>query len=172
MQAAMPLLRPATEADAPQIIAMDQAIFGEYGAAEAPNIICARLAVFPAGCAVLEEEATTDAPAKLLGYLTTEKWEKVREPALDEDPYQTHKPNGHVLNITTLAVGRMHQKRGLGERLLQQAIAIARSEECTEIILETARAEQFYQRHSFETVGERQQRGITLYIMRFSLSAE
>jgi hypothetical protein len=45
-------LRPATATDLPQIIALDQAIFGAYGADEDPAIIQARLAVFPQGCLV------------------------------------------------------------------------------------------------------------------------
>src|SRR5437762_7356569 len=137
MQTSNIYIRPAIPTDAQPMIAMDQEIFGEYGAAEAPAVIHARLAVFPAGCAVVEAQATGSEPATLLGYLTTEKWEAVREPALDEDPHLTHKPAGRILNITTLAVGRTHQNQGLGERLLRHAIELAQREACTEIILET-----------------------------------
>lgn len=62
---------------------------------------------------------------------------------MDEDPFITHKPAGTVLNITTLAVGQSYQGRGYGEQLLQAAIEIACRERCTQIILETARAERF-----------------------------
>ncbi|CAN5818640.1 hypothetical protein BH10CHL1_BH10CHL1_37100 [soil metagenome] len=160
------VLRPATLADLPQIIAMDQALFGAYGAAEDPVVISARLAVFPAGCVILEEKLDEGLLATLAGYLTTEKWAAVREPALDEDPHLTHKPNGRILNITTLAVGSAYQKRGLGELLLQQAIDLACREQCTQILLETAHAERFYQRHGFTKVAERQQRGIPLHVMQ------
>ncbi len=160
------LLRPATEADLPQMTAMDQALFGVYGAAEDPAVIRARLTVFPAGCVVLVESAQTELAAPLLGYLTTEKWQTAREPALDEDPYLTHNPAGRILNITTLAVGGAYQNRGLGELLLQQAIDIARREQCTQILLETAYAERFYRRHGFTKVSEREQRGIVLHIMQ------
>ncbi len=159
-------LRLATAADLLQITAMDQAIFGAYGAAEDPVVIGARLAVFPAGCVVLEESTSAGTAALLLGYLTTEKWQTAREPALDEDPHRTHKPDGQILNITTLAVGPAYQNRGLGELLLQQAIDIAHREQCTQILLETAHAERFYRRHGFTKVGERAQRGIALPIMQ------
>lgn len=162
-------IRRAVAADLPQVIAMDRAIFGVYGAQEEPAVICARLNVFPAGCLVIEEKVERDAETSILGYLTTEKWREVREPVLDEDPHTTHCPDGRILNVTTLAVGPAHQNRGLGKRLLDCAIAIGRREGCVEIILETAHAERFYHRHGFEKVGERQQRGIHLQIMRLKL---
>jgi ribosomal protein S18 acetylase RimI-like enzyme len=162
-------IRPATAADLPQIIALDQEIFGAYGANEDPAIIRARLKVFPEGCLVLEEWSTVGQPINLLGYLTTEKWEAIREPALDEDPHTTHMPDGQILNITTLVIAHAYQNQGLGQRLLDQAIRLARRENCSQIILETAHAERFYRRHGFEKIGERQQRGITLQIMRILL---
>lgn len=167
-------LRQATVDDWAQIVALDQLIFGSYGAQEDPEIIRARLSLFPAGCAVLEELSVRSdgngmLQGQILGYLTTEKWATIREPALDEDPYQTHQPTGTVLNITTLAIAPEHQKHMLGGRLVDHAIAVARQERCTTIILETAHAEQFYLRHHFTKLGERRQRGILLHIMRYTL---
>ena len=167
--ASAPTLRPATLDDWPPIAAMDQSVFGWYGADEDPAVIRARLEVFPQGCVVLEEAAETGDAVALLGYLTTEKWADFREPVLDENPYTTHKPDGDVLNITTLAVGIPYQNRGLGGLLLDAAFAIARREGCRGIILETARAQRFYLRHGFETIAQRVQRGIPLYVMRYLL---
>ncbi len=161
----MVTIQPATSADLPQIVALDQAIFGAYGADESPAVIAARLAVFPNGCAVLQETAAEGDSAQLLGYLTTEKWASVREPALDEDPHLTHDPSGTILNITTLAIAPQQQQRGLGAHLLAHAIALTNQENCTQIVLETAWAERFYQRHGFIKVGERLQRNILLHIM-------
>lgn len=165
----MAIIRQATPADLPQIIALDQAIFGGYGANEAPAVITARLEVFPTGCVVLVEAATA-AAAPLLGYLTTEKWATLREPALDEDPRLTHQPTGRILNITTLAVAPGHQQGGLGPQLLDYAVTLARREGCTAIVLETAWAARFYERHGFVKIGERQQREITLHIMYYAVS--
>lgn len=162
------LLRQATSADLGSIVQLDETIFGWYGAQESAEIIGARLAVFPAGCVVLAAADDAD-QSMLLGYLTTEKWLQVREPALDEDPYVTHQPAGTVLNITTLAVAPGQQQRGLGTQLLNQAKVIAGQQGCRAIVLETAHAERFYQRHGFTNIGQRVQRAITLHIMHYEL---
>lgn len=177
-------VRPATLDDWSNIVALDQKIFGEYGAQEEPAIIRSRLLTFPQGCVVLESHSM-DVPAAaetlgygarqssghrfMAGYLTTEKWDMLREPALDEDPRATHQPDGRVLHITTLAVYPTCQNQGLGTRLLAHAVAIARREACLQIILETARAEQFYLRHGFRRVHERTERGIKLTVMLLDL---
>ncbi|MCB0061873.1 MAG: GNAT family N-acetyltransferase [Caldilineaceae bacterium] len=182
-------VRLATPADWATLVALDQLIFGGYGAQEAPGIIRARLTVFPAGCVVVYDDAPTvqdrrealhaatkanephspPVDTTILGYLTTEKWLSLREPALDEDPYLTHQPSGRVLNITTLAIAPTHQNRGLGALLIEQARQIAAREECTDIVLETAHAQAFYQRHGFHKIGERQERNIHLHIMHWRL---
>lgn len=177
-------VRPATLDDWSNIVALDQKIFGEYGAQEEPAIIRSRLLIFPQGCVVLESHSM-DVPAAaetlgygarqssgrrfMAGYLTTEKWDMLREPTLDEDPRETHQPDGRVLHITTLAVDPTCQNQGLGTRLLDHAVAIARREACLQIILETARAEQFYLRHGFRRVYERIERGIKLTVMLLDL---
>lgn len=160
--------RQATLADLPAIVRLDEVIFGWYGAQESAEIIGARLAVFPAGCVILEEVDGTGL-STILAYLTTEKWLQLREPALDEDPNLTHQPAGTVLNITTLAVAPGQQQRGLGAQLLNQAKRIADLQGCRDIVLETAHAERFYQQHGFTKLGERTERGITLMIMHYCL---
>lgn len=156
-------MRAATIADLQAIVALDQAIFGAYGADEDPAIIAARLATFEAGCKVIVDSD------QILAYLTAEKWRERRAPALDEDPRTTHDPQGTILNITTLAVDPRFQGQGLGRQLLRAAEAIAQQEGCHEIILETARARDFYLRHGYTQTGERVQRGIRLHVMAFSL---
>lgn len=162
-------MRPATPEDWPSIVALDQEIFGAYGAQEEPAIIHSRLLTFPQGCAVLEGRGGDERPF-IAGYLTTEKWAELREPALDEDPRESHRPDGRVLNITTLAVAPPCQNQGLGARLLECAIGIARQEGCRQIILETAHAERFYLRHRFRPFGARTERGIRLAIMVLDLA--
>ena len=162
-------MRPAELSDWPIIVELDQEIFGVYGAEEEPAAVRSRLVTFPQGCAVLEGWCGEGRPF-IAGYLTTEKWAELREPALDEDPRETHQPDGRVLNITTLAIVPSCQNQGLGTHLLDYAITVARKEACTHIILETARAERFYLRHGFQRIGERTQRGITLVIMVLDLT--
>ena len=156
-------IRAATDADLPTIIALDQEIFGWYGAQEEPAIIRARLAVFVEGFIVIEDAQ------EIIGYVSTEKWTTLREPRLNEDPFMSHDPHGRTLCITTLALQEKHQQRGLGKMLLDRVIAVARSHECTEIVLETAHAERFYLRAGFTRIGERQQRNIPLAILRLVL---
>ena len=160
-------MRPAAPEDWQGIVALDQKIFGAYGAQEEPAIIRSRLAAFPQGCVVFENVGGE--PPSIAGYLTTEKWAELREPALDEDPRESHRPDGRVLNITTLAVSPACQNQGLGARLLESAVAIARQEGCRQIILETARAERFYLRHRFRRTGTRFERGIEMAIMVLDL---
>jgi len=155
-------MRPANLADLPAIVALDQAIFGAYGADEDPQIIEARLKTFAAGSRVIVEGVEGET---IVAYLTTEKWSTRREPALNEDPATTHQADGRILNITTLAVAPQAQRRGIGRRLLDAAREIAHSEGCTEIILETARAKDFYLAHGFSAVGVRYQRSIRLDVM-------
>ncbi len=161
-------MRPAAPADWRAFVALDEEIFGWYGAQEEPAIIRGRLATFPQGCAALEGRSRDGQPF-IAAYLTTEKWSEVREPALDEDPRASHQPDGRVLNITTLAVAPACQGQGLGARLLEQAIAVARTEGCSQIVLETAHAERFYERHRFRRIGERTERGIKMAIMLLEL---
>lgn len=156
-------LRGAQPTDLPAIIALDQEIFGWYGAQESPEVIGARLALFPEGFVVLTVADT------VVGYLSTEKWATLREPALDENPYTTHSPDGHVLNISTLAVHTLYQGHGLGKTLLTCATDIARQQNCTQIVLETAHAAEFYVRAGFERIGLRTQRGISLHVLRLAL---
>lgn len=156
-------LRQAEEADLAQIIAADKAVFGWYGAQEDPQIIAARLRVYPQGSVVLELHG------RFVGYATAEKWSSLREPALDENPQLTHDPGGCIFNITTLAVLPEQQRGGLGKVLLDRLIEIAQSEGCSQIVLETAHAEAWYARHGFYKLSERSQRGIQLAVMGKSL---
>lgn len=162
-------IRQAKLTDLPQLVALDQEIFGVYGADESPDVTRARLEVFLSGCAVLEEKSPNKEDLLFAGYLTTEKWNSAREPALDEDPYLTHQPEGRILCITTLAIAPRFQNQGLGKRLLDHAIEIAQAQMCKKIILETARAKRFYLKHGFEQLGIRTERGIELYIMGLEL---
>ena len=163
------LMRSARLEDWASLVALDQEIFGAYGAQEEEATIRSRLLTFPQGCAALEGDCGDGRPF-IAGYLTTEKWADLREPSLDEDPQESHHPNGRVLNITTLAVAPACQNQGLGARLLARAVSIAQQEGCTQIILETAHAEQFYLRHRFRRIGERTERGIRLAILLLELT--
>ena len=155
----MPKIRLATPHDLPQIVTLDQALFGWYGAAESPAVIRARLAIFPAGFVVLEDDE------EFLGYASSEKWLTRRSPALDEDPWQTHQSEGRIFCITTLALKPEAQGRRLGTHLLNHLLTLATEQGCTEMILETAHAAGFYLRHGFSQLAVREERGIKLVVL-------
>lgn len=159
-------IRRATADDLDEMIRLDQEIFGEYGTDADPEIIESRLSIYPEGCAVLEDWDETFGRNTFLGYLTTEKWNEVREADLHEDPRESHQPHGHVLNITSLAIAPDYQNRGLGDRLLDQAVEIAQREGCDQIVVQTASAREFYERRGFELVGERTEDDVELYMLR------
>lgn len=166
-------IRGATTEDLAEILRLDQKIFGSYGAAEKPEVIRARLAVFPAGFIVAEVDGVSRkrgaGNSTIAGFASSEKWASYREPALDEDPNLAHVPGGRVFCITTLAVNPAYQGQGVGRVLLAALVGIARHAQCVEIRLETARAADFYRRSGFETIGQREQRNIPMTIMRLDL---
>lgn len=157
------IIRQATEADLPAICAVDEEAFAPYGTAEEPSVFAARLAVFPAGFIVLEAPVG-DAPT-ILGYGCSEKWESEREPALGEDPAQTHHPDGRIFCITGMAVRRAHWRLGYGTALLERLLAIAHEQGCEAVMLETTHAVGLYARHGFVVTGQRTQGDVTLTVM-------
>lgn len=157
------LIRLALPADLPQVAAIDYEAFSPYGTAESPDIFSARLSTFPDGFIVLESQGI------VLGYGSSEKWLEEREPGLNEDPFDTHHPNGRIFCITAMAVRRAWQRQGLGTALLGQLFTIARRQACGQIVLETTHAQGFYAPHGFQVVRQRQEAGVTLSILRLAL---
>ncbi len=152
--------RQATKEDVPLIVSLDQKIFGVYGGEEDPDIIAARVDAYPKGCRMLEL-----VNGETVGYLTVEKWTTLREPALNENPHETHDPNGSVLNITTLAIDPPYQSQGFGGEVLQWLEPFSIDESCNQIVLETANARSFYEKHGYHLMSERNERGYPLYVM-------
>lgn len=152
-------IRQAMAADLPGIVRLDNDAFSPYSTAEEPEIIAARLAVFPEGMAVVE------LGGQLIGYGSAEKWLSDREPALNEHPRDTHHPGGHIFCITAMAISSAFQRQRYGTALLHYFIELARTHGCYQIILETTHAQQFYQKQGFQTIRQRQERGVTLAIL-------
>jgi ribosomal protein S18 acetylase RimI-like enzyme len=156
-------IRQATKFDLPEIAYLETEAFAPYGTAECPDTLRARLAVFPEGFAVLQIDDL------IAGYGTSEKWTEPREPELDEDPNKTHDPNGQIFSITGLAVRLAYRGRGFGLAILDHLIALARRQDCTQIILQTTHAQGLYLKRGFNVVGNRLQFGVTLSIMKLDL---
>ena len=157
------LIRPATPEDIPQVIQLDFEAFSPYGTAESPEIIRARQQVFPEGFVVAE------VAGRIVGYGSSEKWSEMREPGLDENPYDTHDPNGPIFCITGMAVAEAHRGQGIGAAMTRYLLDVARAQACHTVTLETTHARAFYHRLGFETLTERQERGVQLYVMEKQL---
>jgi len=153
------LIRRATVADMPQVIQLDFAAFSPYGTTESPKIIRARQQIFPEGFVVAESAG------RIVGYGSSEKWPTMREPGLDENPYDTHDSDGSIFCITGMAVAEAYRRQGIGTAMTRRLIHIARAHGCTHVVLETTHAQAFYHRLGFEILTERQERGVRLSIM-------
>lgn len=156
-------IRQAMAADLPGIVRLDNDAFSPYGTAEDPEIIAARLAVFPEGMAVVVLRG------QLIGYSSAEKWLSDREPALNEHPRDTHHADGRIFCITAMAISSAFQRQGYGTTLLHYLIDLARTHGCYQIVLETTHAQQFYQKQGFQMIRQRQERGVTLAVLSRAL---
>jgi len=158
------ITRPVAEHDLPSVVDLDYEAFSPYGTTEDPRIFTARFKVFPQGFIVAEQNGI------VVDYACSEKWMSDREPTLDENPENTHSPDGTVFCITGMAVRRAYQRQMIGSLLLQDLLRIAREHGCAKVVLETSNARDFYLKHGFSKSGERQQNDTLLHIMTFQLS--
>jgi N-acetylglutamate synthase-like GNAT family acetyltransferase len=156
-------IRLAKTADIPIIADLDSEAFGPYGTSEDSETFHARLLAFPGGFIVLVIEK------EIAAYGCSEKWLMEREPGLNENPLETHHPNGTVFCITGMAVRIKYRNRGYGLALLDHLIEIARREGCKKIVLETTHAQDLYLKRDFQIVQSREDRGIHLDIMTLEL---
>lgn len=160
------IVRQARIVDVPAVGQLDSEAFASYGTAEDPDIIRARLQVFPEGFLVVEEDGS------VLGFGSSEKWLHYREPALNEDPRDTHRSDGTVLCITGMAVKATHRNRGIGSAILARLVGVAREHRCEQVVLETTHAQRFYEKYGFRVTGERHQGNTSLTVMAFDLEVQ
>jgi len=157
-------IRQAQETDIPQVARIDYEAFSPYGTAEKPETFALRFKAFPSGFIVLTEDD------EIAGYGCSEKWLTEREPGLDENPLETHKPDGRIFCITGMAVHSKHRGKGYGLAILDRLIQIAKMENCAKIVLETTHAQGLYLKRGFKTIQSRSERGVTLDIMELDLN--
>jgi [ribosomal protein S18]-alanine N-acetyltransferase len=156
-------IRAVKKTDLPIIADLDYEAFSPYGTAEKPEIFIARFRTFPNGFVVLEVDS------EIAGYGCSEKWLHDREPGLDENPFETHHPDGRVFCITGMAVRINQRGKGYGLALLDRLIEIASQESCEKIILETTHSQGLYIKRGFAIVRSKQARGLTLDVMVLEL---
>ena len=96
-------IRQVQENDLPEVASLDYEAFSPYGTAENPETFSLRFKAFPSGFVVLIENG------EIAAYGCSEKWLTEREPGLDENPLDTHKPDGRIFCITGMAVRIKHR---------------------------------------------------------------
>lgn len=158
------IIRPVAEHDLPSVVDLDYEAFSPYGTTEDPRIFTTRFRIFPQGFIVAEQSGI------IVGYACSEKWMSEREPTLDENPENTHSPEGAIFCITGMAVRKVYQRQMIGSLLLQNLLRIAHEHGCAKVVLETSNARDFYIKHGFSKSGERWHNNTLLHIMTFQLN--
>lgn len=156
-------IRHVQEEDLPEVADLDYEAFSPYGTAENPETFLLRFQAYPSGFVVLIKNG------EIAAYGCSEKWLTEREPGLDENPLDTHKPDGKIFCITGMAVRIKHRGKGYGLAVLDYLIEIARDERCVKIVLETTHAQGLYLKRDFQIVQSRTEREVTLDIMALDL---
>jgi len=157
------LVRNARDQDIPVVVEIDAEAFTPYGTAEAQETFQRRLEAFQNGFIILVEGN------EIAAFGCSEKWLDEREPGLDENPLETHQPDGKILCITALAVKTEYRGKGYGLRMLDRFIEIAHRERCQKIVIETTHAQGFFLKRDFKTNQNRTERGVSLDVMSLDL---
>ena len=116
------VIRPCTGEDVSAVALIDHALFAPLGTSEEPEILAKRYSAHPQGFFVAEELQKNEEGGDvkvITGFATSERWIEEREPTMNEDPLETHHPDGKVLCITGMAVLEEFQGRAVGSRLLE-----------------------------------------------------
>lgn len=156
-------IRLAEQDDIIHACDIDAEAFSPYGTAELPSVIKDRWHVFPQGFIVAQYENL------IVGYGTSEKWLSEREPAMNENPSESHHPEGIIFCVTAMAVRKEWRRRGVGSAILESLIQIAKAEKCRAILLETTHAQSFYLKRGFQITGGRGQMDADLAILKLVL---
>jgi GNAT superfamily N-acetyltransferase len=156
-------VRLAQQEDLPDVCAIDHDAFSPYGTAELPAILRARWDVFPQGFVIAEEGDC------VIGFGTSEKWLDEHEPAMNENPFQSHNPGGRTFCITAMAVRRAWRGYGVGAAILEALVQIAKDQQCRVVVLETTHAQTFYLQRGFRETGQRHQFDTWLTILTLTL---
>ena len=106
---------------------------------------------------------------EIAAYSCSEKWLTEKRTGLNENPLETHHPNGTIFCITGMAVRIQYSNRGYGLAVLDRLIDIARGAGCKKIVLETTHAQGLYLKRDFQITRSREGRGISLDMMTLHL---
>jgi N-acetylglutamate synthase-like GNAT family acetyltransferase len=157
------LVRNAREQDIPTVVEIDSEAFSGYGTAETLETFQRRLTAFPNGFIILV------ADNEIAAYGCSEKWLTEREPSLDQNPSETHQPDGRIFCITAMAVKTKHRGKGYSLLILDKLLETAHLEGCKKVVLETTHAQDLYQKRGFQTIRQRTERGVSLDVMSLDI---
>lgn len=160
------LVRNARDQDIPAVAEIDAEAFAATGTMETPETFQLRLRTFPDGFLILIAEN------EIAAYGCSEKWLTEREPGLDENPAAPHHIDGKILCITAMAVKSNFRGRGYGLLMLDKLIEMARRESCLQIIVETAHAQDLYQKRGFKMLRKRTEREVSMDVMSLTLKPQ
>jgi len=159
------LVRNARDQDLAVVAEIDAEAFSPYGTVEKPETFQLRLKAFQNGFIILV------ADNEIAAFGCSEKWLTEREPGLDENPLETHQPDGRIFCVTGMAVKMNYRGRGYGLLILDRLIEIAHRERCQKIVLETTHAQGLFLKRGFKTVQNRTERGVSLDVMSLDLDS-
>ncbi len=158
-------MRNAREQDIPAVVEIDTEALSPSGTTEKSETFQRRLTAFPNGFIILIAEN------EIAAYGCSEKWLMEHEPALDENPLVTHRPDGRIFCITAIAAKKKYEGRGYRLQVLERLIEIAHVEGCKKIVLETADAQDLYLKRGFKAVRTRTERGASLDLMSLDIES-
>jgi ribosomal protein S18 acetylase RimI-like enzyme len=147
-------IRQAGPSDLDGIVGVENSAF-EEGRRASPQTFQERMRLHPQGFLVAEEDG------RIAGLLTSlrmteetdEKAKRLREFAGMPDE-KAHTPDGTVFYIRSVAVRKERQGKGVGTKLIMNALALARELGCSIAVLtSTQNNERFYESLGFRRTG-------------------
>lgn len=137
-------IRKLKESDLENVILIEKMIFGYI--AENEEVILSRIKTFNQGCLGVFKKN------KLIGYCSSEIWNKYNKIELNVEAEKNHNANGTILYITSLAVLKEFQNKKIGTKLLKNLVNLAKKLNLKSIYLRTSKAEKFYEKNGFKKI--------------------
>lgn len=158
-----PHWRPMRPDDLAAVTAISATVHGDF--AETQRTYAERLALYPAGCLVLEQGGA------VLGFLVSHPWHQSQSPALNQ-PLGAIPTRNADYYLHDIAVLQQTRGSGAGKAALAYVIDHARESGFTQIDLVAVNgADRFWSAQGFEHVEKISPYGPGTHVMRLKLSA-
>src|SRR3989338_10693066 len=123
-------VRLSKPSDLDAVMEIERAVFPK-GVAESRKTYQDRLETFNEGFLVYRDNG------KIKGVITSEQWSNLKAFRMDRPASKVHDSEGKILHITSLAVHPSHRLKGIGTKLLQALLDMARKHRCAKAVLIT-----------------------------------